>query len=126
MTTIRLSFPLSGFRDVPNWRRLTDNDLEEMIKFSKGIKEGKRNVEENYPKIGIRVGLSIDSRDYRISLEGEGEQLAQATETLIESTGVPDFVYSGYKIVDQVLEKYNKKTKQKLSELFIGKCVVDK
>jgi len=125
MTKIGLSFPL--FKEV-RWVGLTDSNLEKVVKLSEGIKEGRRNVEENYPNIGIRVTRGLDSEEaaYHVFLNGKGEQLTQATETLIESTGVPDFVYSGYKIVDQVLEKYNKKTKQKLSGLFIGRCVVDK
>ncbi|MBL7101028.1 MAG: hypothetical protein ISS23_03685 [Nanoarchaeota archaeon] len=114
------------FLTSTDFRKLNSEEkLESIIKLSQGIKEGIKKVKFHYPEITDLVS-EPNNWGYSVFLSGKKNNLPDVVELFIRTTGTPDFVGSGRKFVEPVLEIYGKRLKRKISGCFDGKYVVDK
>lgn len=105
---------------------LGEGDLERAIKLTEGIRFGQQVLQTKHTDVSLVITSSTDGRvSYHVDINGKKDHLTEATSAFIQSAGVPDFVVSGYDIVDEILAKFGKKTQRKFIGCLVGKHVVD-
>ena len=96
----------------------TIRDLERAIAICEGLKYLRENQSVQFASVALKVYLvtnegveSVCDPYYGVSINGDADAITNALKALFESSaGIPDYVLSGYDIVDAVLAKYDKKT----------------
>lgn len=107
----------------------TIHDLERTIAICEGLKWLRENQPAQYPDGAVRVYLvtnegieGVCDPYYGVKIDGDGNGVTKAIAALFESeAGIPDYVLSGYDMVDTVLAKYKKKTEANKGLKFLAR-----
>ncbi|MBI2045145.1 hypothetical protein HYT23_03740 [Candidatus Pacearchaeota archaeon] len=78
--------------------------------------------------IGVESFINPRRRNtYEVHIYGESEGVMLATKTIIDSLGIPKFVFdpTHFEIVDNALNPYGKETRRKFRGFAVGRQVID-
>lgn len=122
MKTIALEY----FFPEGKYTNIDDEGLERITNLTGGLKESRAVIREKYSDIEMRVAVHLNEPYYHVYVHGDNdESLKGSLSEIMKSCGTPDFVGGNYKLVDEVLAEYGKKTKRKPWGFFLGKHVLD-
>lgn len=122
MATIKLEY---FFPDGGSYN-LDDKGLERIAELTDNLKASRSTVQDKYSDIEIRIAVHLDSPHYNVYIHGKDEEsLKSALSEITKTCGTPNFIDGKFKVVDQVLAEYGKKTKRKFLGFLIGRHVID-
>jgi hypothetical protein len=106
---------------------LNEGDLEKIIGISTKIRSGRDWIESQYPDLHMGIALPVHemTANYQVYLKGDDNAVKNALTDFIKICGAPNFVLSGYALVEEVLKPFGKRLKRKLCGVFDGKHVID-